>query len=148
MLGVHWLRHAQAAYPRSRSQNGVATSFPCQTQGQVATSFQGRDLLDDQARSRRQPHVTTSLPPSQTNQVATSKMGSRLQYLTGQVATLIPCRDLLETNLCRDIDFMSRLHFFPQWGFQITTPKPKSRPPTLPPMSRHKNDVTTWGQEK
>ena len=94
-------------------KTGSLLRFPCQIQSQVATSFQGRDLLDDQARSRHQPHVATSLPPSQTNQVATSKMGSRLQFPTGQVATSIPCRDLLETNLCRDIDFMSRLRSCP-----------------------------------
>ena len=36
--------------------------FLCQAPGQVATSFPGRDLLNDQARSRHQPHVATSLP--------------------------------------------------------------------------------------
>ena len=34
-----------------------------------------------------------------------------------QVATF------LETNLCRDINFMSRLCFCPQWDFQVATPK-------------------------
>ena len=36
---------------------------------------------------------------------------SRLQFPTGQVATLVSCRNLLETNLCRDIDFKSRPPF-------------------------------------
>ena len=49
---------------------------------------------------------------------------SRLQFPTGQVSTSVPCRDLLETNLCRDINFMSRPHI-------------------LPPMSRHQIHVAT-----
>ena len=32
-----------------------------------------------------------------------------------------PSRDLLETNLCRDINFMSRPRFCPQWDFQVAT---------------------------
>ena len=63
---------------------------------------------------------------------------SRLQFPIGQVATLVPCRDLLDTNLCRDINFMSRPRFYPQWDFQVATLKSMSRPPTLLPMSRPK----------
>ena len=140
MLGVHWLRHAQAACPRSRHQT---------------TTRQPESCRDIKSVSRRQPYVATSLSPSQTNQVMTSKMGSRLQFPTCQVVTSIPCRDLLssltttnqvatsllgrdllETNLCRDIDFMSRPRSCPQWDFQVATPKSRSRPPTLLPMSR------------
>ena len=90
------------------------------------TTRQPESCRDIKSVSRRQPSVATSLPPNQTNQVVTSKMGSRLQFSTFQVVTSIPCRDLLssltttnqvttsllgrdllETNLCRDIDFMS-----------------------------------------
>ena len=38
---------------------------------------------------------------------------------------------------------MSRLHSCPQWDFQVATPKSRSRPPTLLPMSRPQNDVAT-----
>ena len=34
-----------------------------------------------------------------------------------------PGRDLLETTLCRDINFMSRPRLCLQWDFQVTTPK-------------------------
>ena len=34
-----------------------------------------------------------------------------------------PGRDLLETTLCHDINFMSRPRFYPQWDFQVATPK-------------------------
>ena len=48
-------------------QKGSRLRFPCQTPNQVATSFSGRDLLNDQARSRRQsPH--RNLLPAQPNQ--------------------------------------------------------------------------------
>ena len=52
-------------------------------------------------------------------------------------------RPLLETNLCRDINFMSQPCFCPQWDFQVATPNSRSRPPTLLPMSRPQNDVAT-----
>ena len=68
--------------------------------------------------SRHQIHVATSIPNR-------------------------PGRDLLETNLCRDIIFMSRPHSSPQWDFQVATPKSMSRPPILPLMSRTQNDVAT-----
>ena len=64
--------------PRSWAQ--VATSFPRPSPGQVATSFPGRDLLDDQARSQCQSHVATSYPPNQSNQVTTSKWGRDTKY--------------------------------------------------------------------
>ena len=44
---------------------GSRLRFPYQASSQVATSFPGRDLLDDQARLRRQPHFVTSLPAQQ-----------------------------------------------------------------------------------
>ena len=69
-------------------------------------------------------------------------MGSRHQTTTMQAE---PCRDiksvlrhhpglsksrhqnqvatLLEATLCRDINFMSRHCFCPQWAFQVATPK-------------------------
>ena len=50
-----------------------------------------------------------------------------------QVATL------LETTLCRDINLMSRPRFCPHCDFQVATPKSRSRPPPLPPMSRPQN---------
>ena len=48
-----------------------------------------------------------TLPPMSRHQSM-----SRLQFPTGQVATSIPCRGLLKTNVCRDINFMSRPPFF------------------------------------
>ena len=147
MLGVHWSRHAQAACPRSRPQSSRSRH--------QTTTRQPESCRDIKSVSRRQPHVATSLPPNETNQVVTSKIGSRLQFPTCQVVTSIPCRDLLsiltttnqvatsllgrdllETNLCRDIDFMSRPRSCPQWDFQVATSKSRSRPPTLLPMSR------------
>ena len=74
-----------------------------------------------QARSRLPFQVATSWttkPCRDTNPM------SRLQFPTGQVATSVPCRDLLETNPCRDIKSMSR-------------------PPTLSPMSQHQIHVAT-----
>ena len=72
--------------------------------------------------------VTTPLRPLH---VATSKRGrdtvspaqpqARSQH-QNQVATF------LETNLCRDINFMSRPRFCPQWDFQVATSKMMSRP--------------------
>ena len=50
---------------------------------------------------------------------------------------------LLKDTLCRDINFMSRPRFRPQWDFQVATPKSMSRPPTPPPMSRHQLHVAT-----
>ena len=58
---------------------------------------------------------------------------SRHQFPTGQVATSVPCRDLLETNPCRDIP-----HCRPYRDI-----KSMSRPPTLSPMSRHQIHVET-----
>ena len=109
--------------------------------------------------SRHQIDVATPLSPLQ---VATSEMGSRHQTNTIQPE---PCRDiksvsrhhpgisrsrhqnqvatLLEATLCRDIKFMSRHCFCPQWAFQVATPKSMSRPPILPPMSRHQIHVAT-----
>ena len=64
--------------------------------------------------------------PLRTIQVATSKSGRdtvfpahpqvRSQH-QNQAATL------LEATLCRNISFMSRPRFYPQWDFQVTTPK-------------------------
>ena len=156
LLGVHWSRHAQAACPRSRPQSSRSRHQTTTRQPESCRDIKSVSRHQSgHSRSRRQPHVATSLLPNQTNQVVTSKMGSRLQFPTGQVVTSIPCRDLLssltttnqvatsllgrdllETNLCRDIDFMSRPRSCPQWDFQVATPKSRSRPPTLLPMSR------------
>ena len=125
MLGVHWSRHAQVACPRSRPHFDIATSrkpescrniesmsrhhsdyFRSRPQNGVATSFllpsskPGRDI---KTRSRPQNGVATSfLLPS-------SKPGHDIKTRS---------RPLLETNLCRDISFMSRPHSYPQWDFQ------------------------------
>ena len=161
MLGVHWSRHAQAACPRSRPQS---SRLRHQT-----TTRQPESCRDIKSVSRRQPHVATPLPPNQTNQVVTSKMGSRLQFPTCQVVTSIPCRDLLssltttnqvatsllvrdllETNLCRDIDFMSRPRSCPQWDFQVATShiathvatsKMMSRPPIQPAINPRSSNL-------
>ena len=76
---------------------------------------------EQQARSRRQ---SMSRPPGRLSLCRDISFMSRHQSPTGQVATSVPCRDLLETNLCRDVKMMSR-------------------PPALVPMSRRQNDVTT-----
>ena len=80
--------HAQPQ-ARSRHQNQVATSW---------TTNLCRDIVS----MSRPP----TLPPMLRHQSMT-----RLQFPTGQVATLIPSRYLLKTNLCRDINFMSRPPF-------------------------------------
>ena len=99
--------HHQAARTMSRHQIGVATPLrPLQ----VANSKRGRDL----------------------------KTGSRHRFscpAPSQVATPNQIATLLETNLCRDIDFMSRPRFFPQWISKSRHQKSRSRPPPLPPMS-------------
>ena len=63
-----------------------------------------------------------------------------------QVATAELVATLLETPLCRDINFMSRLRF-PTGQFATSVPcrdiKSMSRPLTLSPMSRHQIHVAT-----
>ena len=96
--------------------------------------------------SRHQISVATPLKPLQ---AVTSKRGrdtispalpqARSQH-QNQVATL------LETNLCRNINFISRPHLCPQWDFQVAKPKSRSQPPTLLPMSRPQTDVATSNQ--
>ena len=79
-------------------------------------------------RSRHRFQVATSKRGRDTVPPAQPQARSRHQ---NQVVTL------LETNLCRDIKFMSRPRSCSQWDFQVATPKSMSRPPTLSPMSRH-----------
>ena len=118
----------------------VATPSGLTAQARSRPSCPGRDLKqadpggDSKAGSRHRfplpnPQAKSRLP----FQVATSwttKPGrdtnpmSRHQFPTGQVATSVPCHDLLKTNLCRDIKSMSR-------------------PPTLSLMSRHQIHVAT-----
>ena len=131
--------------PRSWAQ--VATSLlPNKNRPGRDLKNWGRDTNFHKAArtmSRHQIGVSTPLRPIQ---VATTKRGrntvspaqpqARLRH-QNQVATL------LETNLCRDINFMSRPRFCPKWDFQVATPKSRSRPPTLLPMSRPQNDVAT-----
>ena len=114
-----------------------------------------------QARSRHHSHVATSFPANQNRPGRDLKNGVATPVSMGQ---LEPCRDI---NRCRDItqatpgrdtktrsrpswrlhcldiNFMSRPRFRPQWDFQVATPKSISRPPTLPPMSRHQIHVAT-----
>ena len=124
-------------------------AFPSQT-AQVATSFPCHDLLEAilchnitlvsrhrSAHSGRDTR-TRSRPPGRPSLCRDIKFMLRPQFPTGLVATSVPCRDLLETNLCHDINLMSQHRFCPQWAFQVATPKSMSRPPTLSPMSRHR----------
>ena len=113
------------------SQNHVATSNRCRD---ITQANPGRDPPGGYPMSRHQFHVATSFPPTvgfssrnttipghafpTATHVATSKMMSRPQH--SPVPSL----------LCRERHFSM------------------SRPPLLPPMSRHQNDVATWGQEK
>ena len=84
--------------PRSRRHFNVATSW---RPSHVATYHWCRDTVSPaqhQARShpmsRHQFHVATSWT---TNLCRDIKFMSRPQFPAGQVATLVPCRDLLET---------------------------------------------------
>ena len=86
-------QHAQVERIATRSCAQVVTSFSSPSPGQVATSFPGRDLLDDQARSRRQSLVVTSLLPNQSKSSCDHKMGLQHQVPTGQVATSKQGRD-------------------------------------------------------
>ena len=54
-----------------------------------------------------------------------------------QVATL------LEATLCRDINFMSRPHFCPQWDSQVVTPKPRSQLASVPLTKRPFRNLKT-----
>ena len=108
---------------------GSRLCLPYQALGQVATSFPGRDLLDDQARSRRQPHVATSLPTQQ------RQTRSRLQ---NRVATSNPTGQITTSN------------------FQVVTPKghPTSRPlihvakPFPPNQNKRGRDLKTRSQHQ
>ena len=149
LAGVRWSRHTQAAYPRSRPHFDVATTrqpescrdiksmsrhrFSCPAPSQVATPEPGRDPPGDSLMSRHQFHVATSFPNRPGRDVSSmSRPPGDLTY----VATSNPCRDLPHCRPCRDIKSMSRHRFCPQWDFQVATPKARSRPPTLLPMSR------------
>ena len=106
-------------HPMSRHHIGVATlSLP-------PSIKPGRDFI---SRSR---------PPRRPTYVATSSSCRDIKFPTGQVATSVPCRDLLETNLCRDINFMSRPHSCPQWDFQVVTSHAAIHVATSKMMSRH-----------
>ena len=122
---------APAAAPMSRPQNDVVTRIfpiargPCRDIKITSRRPQG------QTRSRPQNRVATPfLLPS-------PKPGRN---------TKNPGRDLLETTLCRDINFMSRPRFCPQWDFQVATSptatdvvtsKMMSRPQAVHPKSQH-----------
>ena len=99
----------QVACPMSRPHFDVATSRQQETCRDInwcrdtTQTSPGRDL---KTGSR---HCFSCQAPSQ---------------VAPYVATLIPCRDILKTNLCRDIVFMSR-------------------PPGLMSMSRHQIHVAT-----
>ena len=94
---------------------------------QLATSLRCRDIKAARIMSRHQISVATPMTLNR-------RPRSRHQK---------PGRDLLETTLCRDINFMSRHRFCPQWNFQVATPKSMSRPLTQSPMSRHQIHVAT-----
>ena len=126
-------RDIKATRIMSRHQIGVATPFLLPAPNQVATLEPGRDPPGDSPMSRHQFHVATSFPNRPGRDV--SSMSRPLGDLT-YVATSNPCRDLPHSRPCRDIKSMSRHRFYPQWDFQVTTPKARSRPPTLLPMSR------------
>ena len=87
-------RDIKATRIKSRHIFEVATPFLLPSPSQVATSFSGRDLLDDQA------YVATS---SSCRDLAPAHSGiSRSRHQN-------PRRDLPHCRLCRDIKFMSRL---------------------------------------
>ena len=56
MLGMRWSQHAEAACPRSRPQNGVATSFP------LPNPRLGRDFLSGSGPPGRPSQVVTPTP--------------------------------------------------------------------------------------
>ena len=108
-----------------KSMSGPASVLPTETPMSRPKTLVATPNHHKAARimSRHQIGVATSLRPLQ---VATLKRGrdtvspaqpqARSQH-QNQVATL------LETNLCRDINFMSRPHLCQNWDFQVATPK-------------------------
>ena len=73
--------------------------------------------------SRHQIGVATPLRPLQVansnrcrDTISPAQPQARSQHLN-------PVTTFLETNVCRDINFMSRPHLCTQWDFQVATPK-------------------------
>ena len=104
----------------------TSRSRPPGRPSQVATSIPCRDLPSaqpKQPRSRPQNGVATPVSTGQVepcrdiNSVSQHHTGQSMSRHQNQVATL------LEANLCRDINFMSRPSFCPQWDVQVATPK-------------------------
>ena len=105
MLGVHWLRHAQAACPRP-GRNAKSRLRHLITTGQVATSNRCRDppLFPPQKRTCRDP-----------------KPWSRHQDTTRQPE---PCRDIKSVSRHRSSHSRPR----PQNGVATSFPLPSPRP--------------------
>ena len=110
----------------SPSRDIISRSRPPGRLSQVATSIPHRDLPSAQKKTTQ---VATSKwgrdtsfhrparTMSQHQSVSRHHSGQSRSRHQNQVATL------LEDTLCRDINFMTRHRFCPQWAFQVVTPK-------------------------
>ena len=89
--------------PVATQNLGHDTKSPQGSQNHVATSNRCHGTVSPaqlQTRLRHQNQVAILLKPNLCHDI---NFMSRLQFPIGQVATSVPCRDLLETNLCRDL---------------------------------------------
>ena len=120
----------------SRRQGQVATSFPCLTPSQVATSKPGRHLQqanpghlykpshDLKTRSRPQATKTRSRPQIDVATSLLPTVGFPGRGTRSQVATYPHCHP------CRDIKSVSRHRFPLPCSLQVATPNLMSRPGT------------------
>ena len=117
-------QRAQIALIAPKSWAHVATSLPCPVNrpGRNVTSMSrppGGHPMSRHHIGVATPSLLPSIKPGR-DFISRSRPLGRPTY----VATSTPCRDILKTNLCRDIVFMSR-------------------PPRLMSMSRHQIHVAT-----